>query len=187
MIPLVLLGSLSDRRVGQALKDLFSRRVSFLHICGSKLDLSGTVPDFLIYETDTLEQLPVPSGILICKETSRQPGISLCHVEEPEPFQTFLGILSSEDTAGAQLFSQMKLTTITCGLSGKDSLTLSSITSDSAVICLQRTIRSLSGQEIDPGEIPVTLTRPIDRYSLLAAVAVALLSQRRELLDQLHF
>ena len=187
MVPLVLLGSLTDRRVGQALKDLVSNRLRFLHICGSKLDLSGTAPDFLIYETDTLEHLPVDTGILICKETLRQPGVSLCHVEWPACYQNMIGILSSEDTAGAQLFQQMELTTITCGLSGKDSLTLSSITSDSAVICLQRTIRSLSGQEIDPGEIPVTLNRPIDRYSLLAAVAVALLSQRRELLDQLHF
>lgn len=187
MLPLVLLGSLSDRRVGQVLKDLFSQQASFLHICGSKLDLSSTTPDFLIYETDTLEHMPVDNGMLICKETPRQPGVSLCHVEGMACFQNMIGILSSEDTVGAQLFQQMKLTTITCGLSGKDSLTLSSITSDSAVICLQRTIRSLSGQEIDPGEIPVSLSRPVDRYSLLVAVAVALLSQRQELLDQLHF
>lgn len=187
MVPLVLLGSLSDKRAGQALKELFSQRVSFLHICGSRLDLCGTSPDFLIYETDTLEHFPVSSGILICKEPLRQSGFSLCHVERPECYQNMIGILSSEDTAGAQLFQQMKLTTITCGLSGKDSLTLSSITNDSAVVCLQRTIRSLSGQEIDPGEIPVVIDRPIDRYSLLLTVAVALLSQRRELLDQLHF
>lgn len=106
MVPLVLLGSLTDRRVGQALKDLFSQTwVSFLHICGSKLDLSGTAPDFLIYETDTLEHLPVDTGILICKETLRQPGVSLCHVEWPACYQNMIGILSSEDTAGATAVS----------------------------------------------------------------------------------
>ena len=70
MVPLVLLGSLSDKRAGQALKELFSQRVSFLHICGSRLDLCGTSPDFLIYETDTLEHFPYPLAYSSAKNLS---------------------------------------------------------------------------------------------------------------------
>ena len=60
------------------------------------------------------------------------------------------------------------LRTLTCGLSSKDTLTLSSVTAESAVICLQREIGTLGGEVLEPYEIPVKLRRAVDRMELLS-------------------
>ncbi len=60
-----------------------------------------------------------------------------------------VGLLSSDNLNAAEWIRRCGIRAITLGMSSKDTLTLSSITSDSAVLCLQRAISDLSGNTLD--------------------------------------
>ena len=76
---------------------------------------------------------------------------------------------------------------MTLGMSSKDTLTLSSITPDSAVLCLQRAISDLFGNTLDPVEIPLSLSHRYDAFSILCAAAIFLLSGKIDILKQILF
>lgn len=84
-------------------------------------------------------------------------------------------IVDSGDSASLLALSGLNLTAVTCGTSASDTLSLSSLTADSAAVSLQRTIGTMSGAQIEPCEIPVTITAPISNRCLLLSCALLLL------------
>lgn len=72
------------------------------------------------------------------------------------------------------------LPAITCGLFAKDTITLSSMRGDGAVINLQRCITCFNGDVAEPQEIPVHFARPIDNYLLMAVASVFILSGKSD-------
>lgn len=67
-----------------------------------------------------------------------------------------------------------ELQLISCGLGGRNSLTLSSLSTQKAMLSVQRTITTLDGAAIDIGEYPI-LFENADRTALIAAAAISLL------------
>jgi len=76
--------------------------------------------------------------------------------------------------------SETGLNAITCGLSTRDTITLSSIDVDSAVVNLQRSMSCFDGRVLEPQEIPLKLEGPVDNFALMAASAVYLLTGRKK-------
>ena len=68
--------------------------------------------------------------------------------------------------------------TLTCGMSPKDTLTLSSISDSSAVVSVQREIKDLNHQTIEPCEIKINYENRFSDYELLSACAVLLLADK---------
>jgi len=87
-----------------------------------------------------------------------------------------IAIVDSENTAITEFISEMKIPAITCGLSNKDTITLSSIDEGSAVITLQRTVECFDNTVAEPQEIPVKFNIGSDQFSLMATVAVFILT-----------
>lgn len=85
-------------------------------------------------------------------------------------------ILSSENQAAVEFVRQRDLLPLDCGLSLRDTLTLSSRTSSSVMISLQRPVSRLDGVMLEPVEIPLSLTRKWSPYALLCCAGVLLLS-----------
>lgn len=108
------------------------------------------------------------------------------HPPSPAPSLSLSGnivaIVCSHDQKGLQLAAQCGVPAITCGLSPWDTVTLSSITTDSAQICLQRSVTSLSGQVIDPTEFPVRLSGHLSQEHLLLLCAALILCDQTLLL-----
>ena len=86
-----------------------------------------------------------------------------------------------------QIIRRCGVRAMTLGMSSKDTLTLSSITPDSAVLCLQRAISDLFGSTLDPVEIPLSLSHRYDAFSILCAAAIFLLSGKIDILKQILF
>ena len=61
-------------------------------------------------------------------------------------------------------------------MSASDTVTLSSLDENRPVVSLQRNLRTLSGEQAEPGEYPVRLAAPISPYGLMAAVSILLLA-----------
>jgi hypothetical protein len=91
-------------------------------------------------------------------------------------------IADSQNNEQLEYISSTKLPAITCGLFAKDTITLSSIESDSAVINLQRSITCFNGDIAEPQEIPVRFSKPTDNYLLMAAAAIFILTGNSDLM-----
>lgn len=84
-------------------------------------------------------------------------------------------VVDSSDPAALDWVCRQKLPAITCGFHNRDTLTLSSITPDAAVICLLRALQTTDGRVIEPMEFPVSLDGRPAVYPILACSAVMLL------------
>ncbi len=67
-------------------------------------------------------------------------------------------------------------TVVTCGISGDDTLSLSSIGEGTAAVSLQRSIETLAGGQIEPCEIPIKTDLSGDGELVTAASAVLLIA-----------
>jgi len=64
-------------------------------------------------------------------------------------------IVDGSDTAALALLKKGHTDTFTCGLSHCNTLCFSSLQTNGCVICLQRSVRTLQGEIIDPFELPL--------------------------------
>jgi len=85
-------------------------------------------------------------------------------------------IVSSSNEAALNYLSQSSQKTISCSMSTKDTISLSSITDESAVISLQRQLSDINGRIIEPHDMRVKLSEPADEYYICAAYALLLIS-----------
>lgn len=127
-------------------------------------------PAFLLCQSGPPFNLCLKHCIVVFgKELPFQP------VELPE---SSVCIVESCNAEALSLLHDCGCTVLSCGMSGRDTLSVSSLEQASASVSLQREITTLTGQCIEPGDIPVSLSLPVDAYSLSAAVGVLLLSGR---------
>lgn len=85
-------------------------------------------------------------------------------------------VLPSVNQPAVEFARRQGLLPLDCGLSLRDTLTLSSRTSGSVMIALQRPVKRLDGTVLDPVEIPLSLTRKWAPYPLLCCAGVLLLA-----------
>lgn len=88
----------------------------------------------------------------------------------------FVAVAPSDAPAALRMLERQGTPTVTCGMSAADTVTLSSIHESRAVVCLQRTLSTLSGGKVEPGDFPVGLAAPVSPYGLMAAMAILLLA-----------
>lgn len=85
----------------------------------------------------------------------------------------------------ADISCQGSASVITFGQLGKDTVTLSSVDRDEAVIDLQRQILTLSGNAIEPCEIVVKIREQLDNDFILAVASVLILTDNIPLLQDI--
>ena len=101
-----------------------------------------------------------------------------------DSFKNAVAIVNSANPQLLAAVSSTGLPVITCGLSPKDSVTLSSIDNDQIVVSVQRAILCTNGSIAEPQEIPFTLSAPIDHFAFMALTAILiLLGQAHRLLE----
>lgn len=147
MITLIPLDAPPGRRLEESLRRLPRERFRI----GGPPGEEGTV----VVLGDLLEQVPeTPPGLL--------PGCP--------------AILSGQNRAAAQFAGAAGLIPLDCGLSLRDTLTLSSLTESSAMVSLQRPIVRLDGGAVEPVDLPLALTRPWEPFHLLCCAGALLLA-----------
>ncbi len=87
-----------------------------------------------------------------------------------------VAVVDAGRESAVRLAAETRLDAITCGLSPRDTITLSSIKEDSAVIGLQRGVACFDGSVAEPQEIPVAFSHGADSFALMCAAALYILS-----------
>lgn len=103
-------------------------------------------------------------------------------IDDTERFskQTFpigiTGICEDNNTKALEIFKNSGIAVISCGICGKNTITLSSINNDDLLTSLQRTLNDNCGNKIDPSEFKIKLTKNYLPFSVMASVAILLIN-----------
>lgn len=171
MIPIFLLGEENDAAIRLPLCRVLERHGGVLHICGTHAAQYAIGPArFLLYETSRLDSIQAERALLIFK--TRQAFFSHPLVLS----DGVISILETENETAARMLLHTGTTALTCGLTARDTLTLSSISDTDPVVSIQRAITTVDGHTLEPCEKRIVLHAPLSGYSLLSVCAVLLLT-----------
>lgn len=157
---------------------VLSRAFEVLCVKSGEILLPDMAPEILLVEAN---HPPECDGDVIYLLGGKREGYA-CETFSGNP--RAVAITDSQNAQTLRFAADHHLKTLTCGLSGKDTLTLSSIGENDAVVCLQREIATIGGGMMDPAEIPVRLREPLERIELLELAAALLLCGAGELLSE---
>lgn len=126
--------------------------------------------EFLLFECEYIERIDRANVILVFKSKQHCRRLRLKLSEHA------ISIVGEENERALQMLNGSTAPVLTCGMSSKDTLTLSSVSENNAVVSLQREIRDFNGNIIEPCEIQIIHDEPFSKFELLAACAVLLLA-----------
>lgn len=145
MIPVFLLGEEHDAALRLPLCRILERYGGVLHICGAHAaQYAIGQARFLLCETSRLESIQAEQAILIFKS---QQAISCGQLSLSDGV---ISILETENEAAARMLLHTGTTALTCGLTARDTLTLSSISDTAPVVTIQRAITTFDGHTLEP-------------------------------------
>lgn len=169
MITVVVAANSQDKKFYNALQNILSRSFGTIHCLGRCLDARDKCAELILTDTYSFDLVYSETAIIIVKDKE-------CLKTGFETSRGAVAVVDSCDKDIMSVVGETKLPAITCGLSARDTLTLSSFNEDSAVINIQRSISCFDGSVAEPQEIPVTLCSSIDSFTLMCAAAVFVLS-----------
>jgi len=161
----------ADRRYMEFLKNCFESSRRRLVFAGNSFsDRESGEEELVLCECGKIERINSKNCILLLKE-------SFCPKNIIGSLHGCTAIVSSENEYGVKFLAEQGIQTVTCGLSGKDTVTISSFTGERVMVSLQRELRSCSGKMLQPVEISVELGSIRDRYTIMSGIAAKLLAE----------
>lgn len=88
----------------------------------------------------------------------------------------FIGICEEDNISALEICKKNNLNVICCGMNSKNTVTFSSIKNNIIIIALQRCIKSINNNKIEPCEYKIKLTRKYQKFSILASFLILLLN-----------
>ena len=114
-------------------------------------------------------------------EINLKNGIAV-FIDDTERFENqlfpigIIGICEDINHKALEIFRKSGIAVISCGANLKNTITLSSINDSGLLATLQRTVTDNFGNEIDPSEFKIKLTKEYSSFSVMASGAVLLLN-----------
>ncbi|MCL2068604.1 MAG: hypothetical protein FWH00_01775 [Oscillospiraceae bacterium] len=169
MTCVVVYADAHDKAFFDRLCEIIGEYIPSVTVWKSAVYSSCESPAILITDHESFKRIDMSPGIIIFGGTGKY---DLSAIQGDNT----VVIADSQNDMQLEYVYGTKLPAITCGLFARDTITLSSIESDSAVINLQRSITCFDGSVAEPQEIPVRFSRPVDSYLLMASAAVLILT-----------
>lgn len=176
---MIIAAKIQDKKFWNLLSGILGSYFPTVHVYDRKLTAMCHYAEFVITDTQSFDVIEAGATLVIYKDAQEIP---------PNFFegQQAVAIVDSCNKDLYGFVNATKLPAITCGLSAKDTITLSSIGQDSAVIDLQRSVTCFDGTVVEPQEIPLQLSTAVDSFALMAAAAVFILTGNIERLCSLE-
>lgn len=180
MISIVVAGPAADRRISGLLPRVLDPHGPLLCVTPRGLTVPREPPRFLIWDVKYPYQMEGSPILLVIKES----------------FQDFTGlplprcravVVGSDNAPALDFLAGSGLQAITCGLSSRDTFTLTSMSVTGAVVALQRNLTAWDGTSMEPAEFPVHLPAPTDSHSLLCCAATLAFAGLLRHDHELHF
>lgn len=170
LVDIILCGKAEDHSLSEIL--VFSllryggvRFSSRIRMC----QLGSENPDFLVWDCEQIPEVALKKGILVFKNSYRPtPNILI----PPE----FLCVFESHNQYAAEVLKKVGASAAVCGLSARETLSISSLDYESAVLSLLRNVKTIQGNLLEPHDFEVKTNREISpRHMLVTAMVLLLL------------
>lgn len=168
MIPIILAGDEDNLHMGGILYERLKKHREVLYIAGGKIFHSPKGrQSFLLYELpDRSDLSELSRGIIIFKEGAARVGLLPAKL----PI-----VVSSDNYSALRNISPVCKNIITCGMSVRDTLSLSANIGGRASVSLQRRIRDIHGRWIGECELPLKDCEGLTDFQILSLTAVKLI------------
>jgi hypothetical protein len=167
MTTVFLIGDSADSGLESLIKSNLINTYSVTYIKECSVSRMGKGYDILVLDTPHLGEIELNECIVVMKDYGDVPNAAL-----PEKS---IVIANSENSGQLGHLEAFKQRVISCGKSGRDTFSYTSLTHDGIVISLNREITAFSGKKIQPLEIPVKFTATPDNvYDTIAYTALRL-------------
>ncbi|MDL2233244.1 hypothetical protein LJC63_06655 [Ruminococcaceae bacterium OttesenSCG-928-L11] len=157
-----------DKSFWHTVDRLLAKPYRLFSCYGGKILARPRYPDLFLAGAQSLGEISVHNSIVVYRDLLN-PRLLISHSGQA------VAIVDSANAAAVDHVAALQLPAITCGLSARDTITLSSIGSERAMINLQRAFHCIGGARVDPLETPVAITDAMDPYAVMASAAVCLL------------
>ncbi|MBC8536837.1 hypothetical protein [Feifania hominis] len=172
MKTILLVGRRADQKIGRLLLDFLSgHEKQFLYLTddGFRVPREGLACiDYLIYDGDDGQSLAAfPKDLVVVKNRVEPRVVTAALTGAADG----IAVVDSKNAQALAMLSERGLHTISCGMTGKDTLTYSSVATDEATVCISRSFADLRGHEV--GEQDIVMPVPVgeDYYEVLAFCA----------------
>jgi len=173
LFKIIIYGDFNENLIGLKLCRTLSKYGGVLHLYGGDInEISVGSPYFLVYETEHLNSLQVENAVVIFNNSNNLDCPKIA------PSCNISYIVNAQDSNALSKLLSLSIPAIVCGMSAKDSITISSIRETQAVISVQREITLLSGKKLEPCEFKVTNIDKVDEDDLLIVCAILILFEK---------
>lgn len=167
MTTVILCGKPTDTAVSSLLIPVLSAYGGVRYFCGNRV--GGEDPArYLLLDCERLPDSSLDCGILLFKKSFRFCG-------EKRAVSGLVPVFSSSHAGAAVFLKGTGLSAITYGMSSKDTVSIAGLDDTGASVSIQRSVRTLGGAVIEPGDIRVRLSRPLPAEQVLLLSTVLLL------------
>lgn len=169
-IEIILLGDRSDSRIAQSIIKSLSGGFKTVYCAADSLFISGQSTSgrtVRLYECGSVFASIPSDALIIAKKSADLKSVNF---RELNPSAV---IISSENENHIKQLQSSGAAAITCGLSQKDTVTLSSSEGESYIVSLQRGFK-IGGRTVEPQEVSLC-SNGKSCYSILAAGAAVIL------------
>lgn len=173
MTTILLCGKNDDNAVGKLLLDVLANYGGIQFYDGERLIKAGkdNYPEFFLYESEKIPHTKLNGGVLLFKNSFRfEPE------QPPKISSEFIPVFESHNSHAAAALKGTGIVGVTCGTSQKDVLSIASLSDAGATVSLQRNVKILTGEVLEPLDITLQFKKPVSPFPLLAVCSVLLLS-----------
>lgn len=165
MTEIIVIGDERDTALERLIRNTLSKTYRILYIKGNELSVSGAGYEITVFDCTHPKLIGTDQPVVVAKRGAVLP--------EDLP-KDCTAIVNSDDPN--QLASAVRngAFAIDCGISPTSTVSFTSESDETLVISLNRSLRALSGREIQPLELPMK-RRGTDSYTLMSFTALRLL------------
>ena len=165
MTPVIIIGSRKDTALERLIKDVLSTTYNITYIKENSMTSAGSGYELICFDSERPRLKGIENAVIIAKRSAVLPDDlpkSCTVILDPDSPGQLGAVISGGNFA------------VDCGISPTSTVSFSSESADTLVISLNRSIKALSGREIQPLELPVRKYRA-DAYTLMSFTALRLL------------
>jgi len=169
LISVVVVADAQYKDFFDKLADMAGTFISLVRVWKNEITIESDCSHLLIADHESFKSITPQSRIIVFGGKANHDILHLVN-------EHTVAVVNSCNTEQLEYISSIKLPAITCGLHAKDTITLSSIEHDRAVINLQRGLTCFTGESAEAQEFPVSFEAPVDSYLLMAYGAILILT-----------
>lgn len=169
MIPVFLCGNEYEEPSTDTFLNLLNRFGGIQYYGKKEFLQTNEEPRFSVFSSFEVPKITANKGILILKNGAIPPVRQVLS-------NNWIAVIDSQNENVGKILKGTGVTAVSCGMSARDTLSISSISEGTAMISLQRTIKTLQNMIVEPRDIEVDFMQELSPFLLLSACAVLLFS-----------